>query len=220
MTRAGAIARTAGVLGHELRNPLAAAVTGTALLREMLDAVDPRRGVVDGVALELQRLARLIDGYLDLARCGRPQQLPVALARVCAAVAARRSAPVTVTVDVAAEAIVSGDAVLIERAIENLVENALHAGAQAVHVSARVRDHHIALVVADDGPGVPPALRGRIFEPGFSRSGGTGLGLGIVAEVVKAHAGTVRCEARSKGARFVIELPRLAVAIGATPAGS
>ncbi len=212
MKAAGAIARTAGVLGHELRNPLAAAVTGTALLRELIDADDPRRAVVDGVAAELQRIAQLIDGYLDLLRGGRAQRRPVDLLRVVAAVAARRPA---VVAEVAKSTIVGGDAVLLERAIENLVENALQAGATQVRVSTQPGRAGAAIVVEDDGPGVPPELRGRIFAAGFSRTGSTGLGLGIVAEIVAAHAGTVRCEAGSRGARFVIDLPALDLALHA-----
>ncbi len=205
MIAAGAIARTAGVLGHELRNPLAAAVTGAALLRELIDVDDPRRGVVDGVAAELQRLGGLLDSYLDLARCARPQQLPVAVAKLVETIARRRP-QLTGTVPV--DLLVRGDALLLERALENLVENAVHVGAQRVQVTVQDGRHGgIALVVEDDGPGVPPTLRARIFAAGYSRCGSTGLGLGIVAEVVRAHAGTVRCEACDRGARFVIELP-------------
>ncbi len=207
MSESTAIARAAGVLGHELRNPLAAAVTGAALLRELLDADDPRRRIADGVAAELQRLGGLIDGYLDLARCGRPQRLPVALGHLLRTVAARRPA-VAVAADVADdESMVTGDAVLLERAVENLIENAVHAGAGQVRLSLQPRGRAIAVVVEDDGPGVPPAQRARIFESGYSRTGSTGLGLGIVAEVVAAHGGTVRCEASSRGGRFAFELP-------------
>lgn len=204
MTAAGAIARTAGVLGHELRNPLAAAVTGTALLREMLDADDPRRGVVDGVAKELERLGSLIDGYLDLARCVRPRSLPIAVERLGKTVAARHA---QVAVDIDDELLARGDAVLIERALENLVENAFTAGAMHVRLGARRVDQRVEIVVEDDGPGVPPQLRGRIFAPGYSRTGSTGLGLSIVAEIATAHGGSVRCEAVGRGARFVLSLP-------------
>lgn len=204
MNAAGAIARTAGVLGHELRNPLAAAVTGTALLREMIDADDPRRAVAEGVLRELDRLSGLIDGYLDLARCGKPRRLPVALRRLAATVAARHPG---VVVDSGTEVLVQGDALLLERAVENLIENALHAGAAQVRLALRPRDQRIDLVVADDGPGIAPELRSGLFEAGVSRTGGTGLGLGIVAEVAAAHGGAVRCDPCSAGARFVLELP-------------
>jgi signal transduction histidine kinase len=204
-----AVARTAGVLGHELRNPLAAAVTGNALLRELLDADDPRRAIADGVDADLQRLVRLLDGYLAWFRGGAPAQQPVALLPLCDAVAARRAG---LAVDVPPDAVVLGDAALLERVLENLVENALHAGARSVRVSARSGGRGVQLLVDDDGPGVPPELRARIFEPGFSRCGSTGLGLGIVADVLAAHGGSVRCEPRTGGARFVVRLPAATLA--------
>ncbi|MGE3171668.1 MAG: sensor histidine kinase [Planctomycetota bacterium] len=209
MSGGAAIARTVGVLGHELRNPLAAAVTGTALLREMLDGDDPRRAVADGVADELARIAALIDRYLEFARCGRPQREAVPLARLCAAVAGRATG---VTATVAADCAVAGDAVLLERALANLVENALAAGATRVRLGARRCGEAVLLTVDDDGPGVAPEHRGRIFEPGYSRRGSTGLGLGFVAEVATAHRGSVWCEAGDPGARFVLRLPAAAPA--------
>lgn len=204
MRPAGGIARTVGVLGHELRNPLAAAVTGTALLRELVDAEDPRRQIVDGVASELQRIAALIDHYLDFARCGQARREAVALKDVLAAAASRRCG---VTVDGVLDAQVTGDAVLLERAFDNLIDNAFAAGASNLAVDVRRDEDTLVIAVEDDGKGVPPELRARIFELGFSRHGSTGLGLGFVAEVMAAHRGNIVCENGRRGARFVLRLP-------------
>jgi len=203
----GGLARTVGVLGHELRNPLAAALTGTALLRELVDADDPRRRVVDGVAHELQRMSALIDSYLDFARCGQAKKEPVQLASVLSAAASRRTG---VTVDGALDAPLSGDAALLERAFDNLIDNAFAAGATNVRIDVRSDGRALQIVVEDDGPGVAPELRARIFEPGFSRQGSTGLGLGFVKEVLQAHRGTIACENGARGARFVMRLPVVA----------
>jgi len=203
----GGIARTVGVLGHELRNPLAAALTGAALLRELVDADDPRRRVVDGVAHELQRMSALIDSYLDFARCGQAKKEPVQLASVLSAAASRRTG---VTVDGALDASLTGDAALLERAFDNLIDNAFAAGATNVRIDVRIDAGSLHVVVEDDGSGVAPELRARIFEPGFSRQGSTGLGLGFVKEVLRAHRGTITCENGARGARFVMRLPIVA----------
>ena len=204
MKTTGGIARTVGVLGHELRNPLAAALTGAALLRELVDADDPRRRVVDGVAHELQRMSALIDSYLDFARCGQAKKEPVSLAEVLAAAASRREG---VTVDGALDATLVGDAALLERAFDNLIDNAFAAGAHNVRIDAQKERGGLVVSVEDDGPGVPPELRARIFDLGYSRHGSTGLGLGFVQQVLQAHRGSVACENGSRGARFVLKLP-------------
>ena len=200
----GGIARTVGVLGHELRNPLAAAVTGAALLRELVDADDPRRRIVDGVAQELQRMSALIDSYLDFARCGQAKKELVRLAEVLAAAASRRE---SITVEGVLDAMVVGDAALLERAFDNLIENAFAAGATNVRIEARQDRGGLRLIIEDDGPGVPPELRARIFEPGYSRHGSTGLGLGFVQRVLQAHRGSIACENGARGARFVMKVP-------------
>lgn len=197
--------RWAAVLGHELRNPLAAALTGTAVLRELLDADDPRAPVADGVLRDLQRLGRLVDSYLELARVGRPRCQRVALGDVCRAVAARRSGAVTLAV--AAEAHALADPHLLERALDNLLDNALQAGARHVRIALQRSGDRLLLQVDDDGPGVAESARAHLFQPGFSGKGSTGLGLCIVDQVVRAHGGTVEHQPLPRGTRFCITLP-------------
>src|SRR5262249_17925205 len=127
VTRAGALpgaaaARIAAVLGHELRNPLGAALANAALACELVDAADPRRRVLEAIVRDRERLGTLVDGYLAFARAGAPRRDPVALLPLAAAIAARHPA---VRVSVPAAAAVAGDALLLERALENLVDNAL-----------------------------------------------------------------------------------------------
>ena len=96
----------------------------------------------------------------------------------------------------------------------NLVDNGLAAidGAGTIEIRAQVDTERrlLRIEVANDGPGVPPEDRERMFAPYFStKSRGTGLGLAIVHRVVTDHRGAVRVEDRDGGgARFVIEIPR------------
>lgn len=197
--------RLPGVLGHELRNPLASAVTGASLLREMIDGDDPRAPLVDGLLRDLDRMAALTDGWLQLARGRRAAAVAFDLAEVLSGVAARHGAEL---VTCPAPALVRGDRALLERAFDNLCENARNAGARSIRLAAQHLGADLCVHVEDDGGGVPPQLVEHIFAPGISSRGGTGLGLHAVAVTVAAHRGTVRCVPLTRGTRFTVTLPQ------------
>jgi two-component system sensor histidine kinase KdpD len=107
------------------------------------------------------------------------------------------------------------DAVLVERVLANLVENAAKYTPPVSHiaVASRVAGAWLETSVEDDGPGIPAGREDAIFEK-FTRghaesaTGGVGLGLAICRAIVEAHGGTIRAEAgRERGARFVFTLP-------------
>ncbi|MEO5698311.1 MAG: ATP-binding protein, partial [Burkholderiaceae bacterium] len=107
-----------------------------------------------------------------------------------------------------------GDERLLRRAIRNLLENARRYGAGEAELVVESRPGQASLRVCDRGPGVPEAMRERIFEPFFrlpghaEQGGGVGLGLSLVRQIAQRHGGTVRCEGRSGGGScFVLELP-------------
>jgi len=123
----------------------------------------------------------------------------------------------------------SGDAALLERAVRNLVQNALRHARQEVRVSVSADGGDLAvLTVDDDGPGVPEERRddvfGRFVRLDDSRDrdlGGVGLGLAIVSEITRAHRGRVHVgDSPTGGARFVVELPIVGVEPGAHPSGA
>jgi len=101
----------------------------------------------------------------------------------------------------------------IKRVFINLFKNAVEVmnGSGTISVSARhiAAEERIRIDVADDGPGIPPDDRSRVFDPQFSRKrSGGGLGLAIVERIVSDHSGSVRAEQNQpRGARFIIELP-------------
>jgi two-component system OmpR family sensor kinase len=112
-----------------------------------------------------------------------------------------------------APVIVAGDAGRLRQAIRNLVMNAAQVGGPGVHVTVGVAPAdrgRARITVSDDGPGVPPELAARLFEPFVSgRTGGTGLGLAIALQVVERHAGTLVLDSPPgvRGATFSIYLP-------------
>ncbi|MDX9860338.1 MAG: HAMP domain-containing sensor histidine kinase [Rhodospirillales bacterium] len=105
---------------------------------------------------------------------------------------------------------VEGDRRQLARLVENLARNAGEAGAATLTLTARRADGRVVLAVADDGPGLPPRAKDRLFQPfvGSTRAGGTGLGLVIVRDIAKAHGGNVvLTKSDSTGAMFQIDLP-------------
>ncbi|QJA06613.1 HAMP domain-containing protein [Thermosulfurimonas marina] len=98
----------------------------------------------------------------------------------------------------------------VKRIFLNLFDNALAAmkGRGEIAVSVQAQGDWVEIVVEDDGPGIPPEIRERLFEPYASGKGSTGLGLAIVNSIVEGHGGEIRAEDRKpRGARFVIRLP-------------
>jgi signal transduction histidine kinase len=109
---------------------------------------------------------------------------------------------------------VHGVAKLLRRAVRNLLENSKRHGAGQMTVELVKTNGHAQIRVCDRGPGVPPELLERIFEPFYrlpgasERDGGVGLGLALVKSIALRHGGRVHCENRPEGgACFVIDLP-------------
>lgn len=198
--------RLPGLIGHELRNPLAAAMTGAMLAREMVDDGDPRAPVLDGVLRDLDRTAKLLDGWLKVASPAGAALAPVRVPDLLRSLCARNGVEIVGTL---AEVAIAADRLLLERAFENMFENARLAGATRVRVAAQTLDGELTVHVEDDGCGVPRDQVERIFGAGWSGRGSTGLGLYAVATTIAAHRGTIRCVPLGRGTRFTVTLPLL-----------
>lgn len=194
-----------GLIGHELRNPLASAMTGAMLAREMVDEGDPRAQVLDGVLRDLDRMTGLIDGWLQMARGEHLEGQRIDLERLLQDVARTRRVEL---VSLPPSLAVTGNRCLLARVLENLCDNARNAGAEHVRVAAQRDGGTVHVHVEDDGVGVDADDVERVFEPGWSASGGTGLGLHAVAASVRAMGGDVRCVPLARGTRFTLQLPR------------
>jgi signal transduction histidine kinase len=207
-------------VSHELRNPLAI-VQGN--LEALVDGVYPAdEAHLTPILDETRVLARLIEDLrtLSLAEAGtlalhrEATDLRVLIADVAESFQVRaRAAGATLTPDVPAGLpILEVDPLRVREVVSNLVDNALRyvqAGGR-VTVSARASDHAIEIAVADDGPGIPPALLPTIFER-FAKSAesrGSGLGLAIAKAIVEAHGGTITAEsAPGSGTTIRVKLP-------------
>jgi signal transduction histidine kinase len=201
---------------HELRTPVAALQASVeTLLREQPER--PERDRLEAaVARDSERLGRLVDDLLGLARLeARPTRALVDVATITRPLvddAHERAPRATITFKAEDDTTVRGDPDALERVLRNLIDNALAAiePAGRIEVHLRRRNGYVQASVADDGPGVPEHERQRIFER-FVRldpsKPGHGLGLAIARRIADQHDGELTCDATTKGASFTLRLP-------------
>jgi signal transduction histidine kinase len=208
---------------HELQSPIAA-------LRTQLEVAIAQPATTDWAATssdllaESRHMERLVRDLLFLARSDGEEGVrriePVDLDDIVLEEATRLRSTAQVRVDASgvSAAPLSGNRDELTRLVRNLLENAEHHAESRVRIRLSAEGREIILMVEDDGPGVPPAERERIFQR-FTRldearsrnNGGTGLGLAIVKEITERHGGTVCVENAAPGARFAVRLPQTQV---------
>jgi two-component system osmolarity sensor histidine kinase EnvZ len=195
----------AGV-SHDLRTPL----TRLRLALAMLPANEEFRQDVSEMTTDVEEMERMIGGYLAFARGeGAEQAEPVNLSAVLEDVAAgARRAGANVAVEVPPTLTLPLRADAVRRAVTNLVDNARR-HARHVVVAALDQGRSVLVTVDDDGPGIPPERRESVFRPFESgAAGGTGLGLTIARDIVRAHGGDIDLdESPMGGLRARIRLP-------------
>ncbi len=178
----------AGV-SHDLRTPL----TRLRLSLEMLPATEEMEPDIHEMTADVQEMERMIGAYLAFARGeGTEQAEQVDLSALLDDIAARaRRTGANVTLAVPSGLVLALRVDAVRRAVTNLVENA-HRHAQRMVLSAEVQGRSILVTVDDDGPGIPEDRRESVFRPFESATeGGTGLGLTIARDIVRAHGGDI-----------------------------
>jgi signal transduction histidine kinase len=207
---------------HELRSPIASLRVQLETARDATRNTDGAAGRESDMLYETTRMEGLVDQLVVLARADadtswlRPETVDLDDLIDSAVTSSAPRDGLVIDTSAVEPVQLCGDARLLEQVVRNLVHNALGHARRTVRVStSAVGDDLAVLVVDDDGPGVPEDRREDIFER-FVRldgsrdrdHGGVGLGLAIVAEIVRAHGGRVRVgDSPSGGARFVVELP-------------
>jgi signal transduction histidine kinase len=212
--------RFLGDASHELRSPLATIISGLEVAEahpELLDA----ELAINTLLPEAHRMRTLIEDLLLLARADeqslvlRKEQVPLGDLAEVEVARMRRGAGCMIHTDICPASLV-GDPAAVSRVIGNLVDNAVRHAKSRVDIAVGTRDGSAILTVSDDGPGIAPAERARVFgrfvrlDANRARSGGgTGLGLAIVAEVVAVHGGTVTIDDRpGGGTKIIVALPQ------------
>jgi signal transduction histidine kinase len=229
--RLAAVGELAATITHEIRNPLSSIRGTVEILKEDFPANSPKAEFFEILLKETDRLNKVVEEYLGLARSkaaeGTTALLDLGeLARQTVALvgvqAAKRGVRLATALEVPLP--VQGNPVHLKQVLLNLLLNAVQAtaagGAIAVRGAVRVglvkgleyRDVEGRLVevtVEDEGPGIPAADLAKVFLPFYTtRPEGTGLGLAISLRIAEAHGGTLKAENRPEGgARFVLSLP-------------
>jgi signal transduction histidine kinase len=214
--------RLAARVAHEVNNPLAGIQNAFTLIKDAVPLDHPHRPYVGAIEREIGRIAGVTR---QLYETYRQEQSGEGEASVASAVGdavalleqLNRESKVRIVVDLAgAPAVVHFPDALLRQAVYNLVQNAVEVSPPGgrIDVTATLDDGCFVLRVADQGPGIPPESRDRVFEPFFStkpatlKTGGMGLGLSMVRQSVRAFGGRVDIvDLNGKGSEFVVRLP-------------
>ena len=219
------------MLGHELRNPLAAISSAAIVMRSKGRTEDQAEFATGVIERQSRHLKRLIDDLLDVGRVmtGKvllergPVDLAAAVRHAASTMAsAGRFAQRRLEID-AAPVWIDGDPTRIEQIVTNLLANAVTYSSPGGRIRARVarEAHEAVLEVSDDGRGIAPEHLERVFELFYQadlsidrKTGGLGIGLTLVKRLAELHDGSVTAQSAGpgKGASFIVRLPAMAAA--------
>ncbi|GJM10049.1 MAG: hypothetical protein DHS20C11_23250 [Lysobacteraceae bacterium] len=209
-------------VAHEFRSPIARLRFAQDMLADVESESERANLVekVDTAIVELDDLVREVLGYSRIRDGGYRLQRSLVDVEPLLEQVADKIRQVYSNIELVIHADdtsvpILADQRLTERAIINVIRNAARYAVRRVDIELTADSQHLEIVVNDDGPGIAPGKRDRVFEP-FTRldasrsrdSGGSGLGLAIVRAIMQQHQGAIRCEeSRSGGARFVLSFP-------------
>jgi len=216
--RMAAIGRLTSGVGHEVKNPINAIVVHLELLRNKLDGANP--GAVrhlEVIDAEIRRLDRVVQTLVDFSRPVELQLVEHDLRQVIGDVVTLSAAEfstrnVTLTSHYPSKPLTAKiDADLFKQAVLNVIQN----GAQAMPEGGRLdvileESYKMAILrIADQGPGIPEEIRGKIFDLYFTtKSGGSGIGLAMTYRIVQLHHGSIEVESNAdRGTEFRLRIP-------------
>jgi len=208
-------AMLAGV-AHEIRNPLGGIELYAGILANELADKETRSHALK-ILKEVRNLREIIDHFLEFARPSPPQRSPCSIRKVLTEVADLLGRELqTARVSLQARLQPDGlqafvDAGHLKQILLNLIKNAAQAmpGGGTVSIRGREQNGWVVMHIQDEGPGIPPEHRDKIFEPFFStKEKGLGLGLALVKNLVEENKGRIELVESSKGAHFKLSLPK------------
>jgi signal transduction histidine kinase len=202
---------------HDLRNPLAAIYAGAEMLMDGHLSEEQTRRLARNIYRASRGIQDMLQQLLNVAR-GKAETTELCSLREVVAAAWTSVAPsaealkVELTTDVPDHLECPMERARMERVFSNLFENAIEAmrGGGAIHVASTADTDTILVRVQDNGPGISPALRGRLFQPFVTagKKNGLGLGLALSRQTLLDHGGDMWAEANGPGARFCLRLPK------------
>jgi Signal transduction histidine kinase len=218
--RLAGIGQTAGMVGHDLRNPLQALVSEVYLIEEELKTLpdsESRENLKESAQTISDQISYMDKIVSDLQTFVKPvvsQKEPVNAKQLTSSVISLIEIPANVKLATAVpnSLVVNTDAQLLKRVLINLANNAIQAmpkGGNLTITAEKTGQGKIQLTVQDTGVGIPDSIKPKIFTPLFTtKSRGQGFGLAVCKRVIEAQGGTITFESQvGKGTKFVIELP-------------
>ncbi len=215
--RLSAMGEMAAGISHEIRNPLGIIRSSAELLKKKLARLDPDNNLPEIIVEEAGRLNAIVTDFISFARPRSPKLAPCRLedvidrniAFLTPQIAESRCTIEKTVLTPLPE--VAADAPLLHQSFLNLLLNAMQAmpNGGRIRIVLRADAARIRVDIEDEGPGIPVELREKIWDPFFTtKEKGSGLGLGIVRNIIEAHGGSIRIENRETGgARVTVELP-------------
>jgi two-component system, NtrC family, sensor histidine kinase PilS len=216
-----ALGRLTANIAHEIRNPLSAIRQAGQLLGESDDATDAaQRKLTEMIEKNVRRIDRIVTNVLSLSKRDKVMPQVFLAEKVLREIAQdwqdqTQTPPGALQVTIEPALVLRFDAGHLEEILWNLLGNAWrHSQKKAASlqlVARRSASQRVAIIeVTDDGPGVPPEHRESVFEPFFSLSASSGLGLYISRELAESNGGTLELTSHSPGAQFRLILPTIA----------
>ncbi|MEM2144136.1 MAG: MEDS domain-containing protein [Candidatus Jordarchaeaceae archaeon] len=217
------IGETAGMVGHNLRNPLQVIVGSLYLVRKLLNSTPYiRKGeskydleeLLQTVELQVDYMNKIVSDLEDYARPWIPQPIKTSLSQLINDTLSTITVPKKIEVFIEIEQGLPKlmiDPLIVQRVLSNLIVNALQAMPKGGRLTIRAlkKEESVFINVQDTGAGIPEENMSKIFQPLFTtKSKGQGLGLAVCKKLVEAHGGSIIFESRrGRGSTFTVEIP-------------
>ncbi len=217
--RLAAIGQTAGMIGHDIRNPLQAINNELYIAKDTINSLPKRPGhneALDSISIiqeQTDYISKIVSDLQDYARPLKPEYAQVNLSELLASIFQTISLSEKITLKINLKDIetLQTDPTLIRRALTNLVNNAVQAmpNGGKLDLTATKKDENAIITVSDTGAGIPEDIKPKLFTPLVtSKAKGQGLGLAVVKRLIEALNGSITFESQQgKGTQFIITLP-------------
>jgi signal transduction histidine kinase len=215
--RLSSLGEMAAGISHEIRNPLGIIRSSAELLKKKVHAVDPDNSIPDIIVQESTRLNNIITDFINYARPRSPQLVACRIEEIIEKNATFLAAQADKQGHLIKRRfepdlpVIRADGDMLYQAFLNILINAMQAmeTGGTIYVNVQASDSRVQIAFEDEGPGIPDALLDKIWDPFFTTKDiGTGLGLGIVKNIIESHGGTITISRRDAGgSRVNVELP-------------
>jgi signal transduction histidine kinase len=217
--RLATIGQIAGMVGHDIRNPLQAITNEIFIVKETIanaTAEKNKKEKLESLGLieeQTDYISKIVSDLQDYSRPLKPEITEVDLSDLITSVLLTINIPdkIDLKIDVKGFPKIKTDPTLIRRVLTNLTNNALQAMPDGgkVEIAAFEKENQVIITVADTGKGIPEEIKPKLFTPLFTtKSKGQGLGLAVAKRLIEALGGTITFESQEgKGTKFILSLP-------------